>query len=109
MNRRNEPVTALSQGFNEMRVLGTVTQGVAELVYSNTQAVVEVDGCIRTPEPLLQRLAGDHFTRMLQKRRQHLEWLALQMDPDPGAAQFSTIQVNVKEPEFHLSVTVLLL
>jgi hypothetical protein len=101
LDGRDKPVTALSQCFNKCGILGVVTQSFAQLVYGNAQAVVEVDGRIRAPEPLLQRFAGDHFARMLQKRRQHLEGLALQMDPHPGTAQFSALQVNVKETELH--------
>src|SRR5215472_12043794 len=51
------------------------------------------------PEPLLQFLPGDNFTRVLQQHEQDLKRLLLEFDPDARFAQLTGPGVEFKEPE----------
>ena len=80
LDRCDEAVTPFGQGFDKTRVLGVVAQGFAELIHGDSQAVVEINGRVRAPKPLLQSLAGNYLAWLLQQGRQQLEGLALQAD-----------------------------
>ncbi len=99
----NETVTSLGQGLNKARVLGGVVQCFAQLVYGDPEAMVEIDGCFRSPQLKLQSLTGYHFAGVFQQRREHLKWLALQADTSSGAAQLLLLQDRLQRCRIALS------
>jgi hypothetical protein len=105
-DRSNEAVTALGQRFDKAGVLGMVAQRLSQLVYGDSQAVIEVDSGVRAPQLLLEFLPADHLAWTLQERSKDLEGLALKPDPNTRAAQFSSFEVRFKDPELHLRGTV---
>ena len=100
-DRSDEPVPAFGKGFDKAGVLGMIAQGLAQLVYRDPQAVIEVDGRFRAPQLLLQFLAGNYLPWMPQECRKHFEGLTLEPHPNTRAPQFPSFQVGLKNTELH--------
>ena len=100
-DRRNKAVTALGECFNKARILGVVTQGFAQLVDRDAQAVIEIDGGIGIPKPLLERFAGQDFAGLLKQCCKQFEGLPLKPDADTGPAQLSGLQIGFKDSELY--------
>src|ERR1700676_5578754 len=81
-----ETISPARHGFDEPGILRRISKGVPQAANGGVQAVIEIDEGIRRPEPLAQLLAGHDFAGLLQKLREYLERLLLQLDPHPLAA-----------------------
>jgi hypothetical protein len=60
-NRRDKPIAAAGQGFDEARVFGRVAQGFTQLINRCTEAVVEVNDGVVAPEAVLNFFTGHDF------------------------------------------------
>ena len=110
LDRSDKPIAALGQRFHKTRIFGAIAQSLAQLVHGDAQAMVEVNGGLRTPKQLLQRFVRDNLAGLLEKRRQQFEGLALQPDADPGTAQFFILQIGFKNTELnHFNAVAVLL
>ena len=73
--RRNEPVAALGQRFDEAGMVGRIVEGVAQPGDRAVQDVVEIDEHAVGPEPAPQVVAADQLPRVLEEGGQDLEGL----------------------------------
>ena len=89
-NGRDEAIALLRDGFDVERLVGRITQGLAELHDRSIQTVVEIDEGVGRPEMLAQLLARDHLPGVLQQQEQNARRLFAQLDDRAIAAQFST-------------------
>jgi len=79
-----------------------VTQRLPQPVHRFIQAVVEVHKRVGRPELLLELLAADEPTGMLQQNREYLKGLVLQDEPVTVALEFPALQVELKLAETDL-------
>ena len=79
LNRPDESISAARKGLDETGGLRRIAQRFPDLVNGPVQAVIEIAGRIRRPDPLPQLFAGDDRSRPLQERNQEFEGLALQL------------------------------
>jgi hypothetical protein len=100
-NRRNEAVPPLGQCFNKARIFGIVTQCFAQLVYRDAQTVIEINGGIGIPKPLLESFAGQDLAGLLKQCCKQFEGLPLKPDAHTGPAQFSGLQIGFKDAELY--------
>jgi len=100
-NWRNKAVTPLGQCFNEARILGVVAQGFAQLVYRDAQTVIEINGRIGVPKPLLEGFAGQNLAGLLKQGCKQLERLPLKPDSHTGPAQLSALQIGFEDSELY--------
>jgi len=62
-------------------------RGFAQAADGVVQTVLEFDKSVLGPEALLKLLAGDNFTRMLEKSKQNLQRLVVKFDSEALLAQ----------------------
>src|ERR1700733_1431773 len=98
-NGENESVTPARQGFDIARRVGRIGQGRAKLGDSHIHGVVEVAKGIAWPDALLQFLARDNRTGLLQQRRQDLQRLVLKPDACSSFAQLARTQIEFEDPK----------
>jgi hypothetical protein len=67
------------------------------------QTVVEVDKRVLLPQFLPQFLTRNYHSRALEKYGEYLEGLLLQVKLDPIPAQFTRLQVELKDSEAYNS------
>src|SRR6266540_2704249 len=67
LDRRDQPVPAARNRFDEPRVLARILERIAKLLDRVVQTSVEVDERIRSPEPLAQLVTRDDFAGALQR------------------------------------------
>ncbi len=96
-HRRDEPVPAAGQRFDEPRGVGRVTQHFAQPVHRCAQSVVEVYEGVPGPESLTQFVASHQLTGTLDERGKHLDWLPLQCQADAGLAEFARVEVDLED------------
>jgi hypothetical protein len=63
--------------------------------------VVEVNERVRGPDPFLQFLAWDYFSRLFQKNLENLKGLLLEPDLRARAAEFSCVLIQFEIPELN--------
>jgi len=94
----DEPVSATRQRFHESRILGGVSEGVAELVDGCIEAFIEVHHRVGPDRPA-QFLPGYDFAVPFQEQREHPKWLLLQSDLRPVLAELAGAQIDFERPE----------
>jgi len=99
IDARDKAVTAARNGLDKARSISRVAQSFPQPLRGIVQTLFEVNKRIRGPDPLLQFLACDDLTGMLQQHLQEEEWLFLKFDLDTLSSQLSGTLVNLKEPE----------
>jgi hypothetical protein len=99
-HRRDKPIAAARQGFDEARSLGRVAEDFADLVDGGIQVVIDVDKGVG-PEALLQFLAREDISGTPQQDGQKLKGLAAKFQLHSGLAQLAGAQVDfvVGEPQ----------
>ncbi len=73
----DEAVSPPGQGFDEARARCGIAQRLADLVHRGIQAVIEIDKGVGRPDLFAQLIARDHFTGILEQRREDLKRLLL--------------------------------
>jgi hypothetical protein len=63
--------------------------------------VIEVNGRVRIPKPLLKSFARYNFAWLFKQGRQQFEGLALKPDADAGTTQLSGLQIGIKDSELY--------
>jgi hypothetical protein len=94
VQRSNEAVTLASERLDKARFVGRVAQGRPKSFNRSIQAVFEVHIRVGRPEPFLQFLTCDYFTGMLDEQLQHIDRLAIQLDPQPVLAQLACSEIE---------------
>jgi hypothetical protein len=79
-----------------MRIIGGITQSLAQLVDGEVHAVVEVHERIIRPQLLAQLFSRDQLTGMLDQHREHLTGLLLQLDPLALSVKFPSAQIQLE-------------
>jgi len=103
-HRCDEPIAPARQRFNEAGARGRIAEGRPDLVDCFGEALVEIDEGSLWPEPGLEFAAGDDVTGLFEQRRQDLEWLVFQLDPDAVFPQFPRVQPDLKNTETDLII-----
>jgi hypothetical protein len=97
MNRRNESIAAPRRCFHKTRVLRIVPQGLAQPVGRPVEAAVEIDKCVRRPEPLLDLLPRDDFAGAFQQHGKNLKGLFLKFDLESLFPQFASLKIDLED------------
>jgi hypothetical protein len=97
----NEAVAAPGHGLKEARVVGVVSERVAQPLDGRVQTVVEVNKGVGGPEFFAQLLSRDQFSRPLQKSGQKLKWLILESHFEAASTQLPTLKVNFKRAKLN--------
>ncbi len=98
LDRCDKPETSASQRLYITRIVGRVAQRLANLVDRARDAALEVDVGVYAPNLPLQLFARDDLTRPGEQRLEHAEWLPLQLDPKPGPAELTGLQIGFEVP-----------
>src|ERR1700722_10715156 len=104
-DRSDKAIALAGHGFDVMRGVRSVAEGLPDFIFRGIKAMVEVDVCIACPDGLAQILAANQEGCFLHEGQQNLKWLLLNPDSDAKFAQFSGFGVEVKRAEavaFHL-------
>src|SRR6266540_1161180 len=94
LDRRDQPVPAARNRFDEPRVLARILERIAKLLDRVVQTGVEVDERIRSPEPLAQLVTRDDFAGALQQDLQDPEGLFRQTNLAAGPAELAGLCVE---------------
>ena len=100
MNRYPRP----RQRFDEAQVRGRIAEDRSDLVDCFGEASVEIDEGSLRPEPGLEFATGDDFTGLFEQRRQELERLLFQLDPDTVFPQLARVPPDLKNTESDLNM-----
>ncbi len=100
-HRRNQPIAAARQGFDESRSLGRVSKRFAQPLHRRVHSVLEVDECVVLPEALTQFLAGDQLTGSRHQALEHLEGLLLEPHTHAGLSQLADAEVQLERAKPH--------
>ena len=73
-------------------------RAVADLVDCFVEALVEIDEGSLGPEPGPELAAGDDVAGLFEQRRQDLERLVFQLDPDAVFPQLPRLRPDLKTP-----------
>ena len=99
LKRNKKSIPPLCQCLYEAWIFRGVSERVAQPFHGGVQAVVEVHKRVRRPELRSQFLTCDHVAGFIQKCRQHLEWLVLQLVPRPVSPEFTRARVHLDGTE----------
>jgi hypothetical protein len=96
-----KPVALSGNGFHVARLIGGISQGLAELVDGRVQPVIEIDERRTIPQSLPQFFTRYHLMRAFQKDFQNLQRVASQPQTRPMLPQFIRRDVELKWTERH--------
>lgn len=100
----DETVAAPVQSLDVTWAFCGITQGQSQFAHGFVETAIEVDKCVRGPEPLTKFLPRDQFPGALQQQGQDVKWLLFQPDSHPVLAQFSGAEIHVKNAKAQGSV-----
>ena len=66
-DRSKKSITTPSDSFDESRIIGGVTQGIAQAANGGVEAVVKIDEGVGRPEAVPQFFPGDDFAGFFEK------------------------------------------
>ncbi|MGA7294705.1 MAG: hypothetical protein WBW53_04415 [Terriglobales bacterium] len=92
-------VAAAVDGFDEDRIVGGISQGIAEALDGAADGEIEIDIDIIGPERLTEFLAGDDFVGTAEQKLQGSEGQVLDSDLDTVLAQFIGAKVGFEHTE----------
>ena len=98
-NRSDKSIPTLGHRFDVERLVGGVTQCLAQLHHRRVQAVSEINECICRPQNEPQFLARDDLPGVFEKEDENAERLLPHLDRNPGAAQFLPLRIDLEHPE----------
>src|SRR5271166_2950806 len=99
LNGGDESISPARQSFDEARTGGGIPEHVADLVYGGVKAVIIVNERVVGPQALANRRTRHDLAWLLEEHHQDVEWLPLQRHAAALLAQFSGLQVSLKDPE----------
>src|SRR5262249_3909639 len=99
LDRRDESVAALREGFDEPRTLGRIPQRLTQAVHRGVQPMIEVDERVGRPELLPKRVAADQVPAPTQEQQKDVEGTASQFDDPTLLAQLAEPAVDLEKAE----------
>src|SRR5580692_2391299 len=94
-SQKSVPVSR--DGFDIAWTLRGIAEGRAQLGHGFVEAAIKIDEGVGRPKFLAEFLAGYHFPRMFQQKRENLEGLLLQLDSNTAFAQLCRAQIHFKD------------
>ena len=85
-DRGDESIALARQRLDELRMVGRITQRLAQVIHRLVQAVIEIHERAGGPQPARQFFTRDQFARLLEERQQQLQRLVAQRRSPSGVA-----------------------
>jgi hypothetical protein len=99
LKRNEKSIPSASQCLNIARVVGIISQRIAQPFDGGVKAVVEIDKGICWPESAAKLFSGNHLAGMLEKHAQDLERLLLKLELESILAQLACRNVYLEGSE----------
>ena len=97
----NETVAAPRNGLYKTWLVGGVAEDFTQPHDRVVESVVEVDEGVTLPETVAKLVAGDDFSRLLQKDGQNLKGLFGKLEAHAVLAKFGCFEIDLKDAEAH--------
>src|SRR6476646_9865284 len=94
LRREDETIPASRERFYEPRLGRPVVERPAQHVNRLVQSTIEVDERVGRPQPQPELLPSHHVTRVLEKRKEDLKRLVLQLHSGAPPAQFAGMRIE---------------
>jgi hypothetical protein len=96
MNGRNPAIAAAFDGLNEYRIVGGISERIAQPPDCAADALVKIHEYVFRPERLPQFIATDHLAGMAKKDSEGAKGKILNPDFDPISAKLTRAQVGLE-------------
>jgi len=96
MELSDKPISPARQRLNVPRHIRLIPQRLPLLLDRGIHAMIEIDKCVRRPEPLPQLVARNKLSGMFQQNFKNLNRLPLQLQPDTTFAELSAPRVELE-------------